>query len=124
VFYEAPHRVEESIADLVELMEPQREIVIARELTKLFEQIARMPLAEAKNWLAADENRKRGEFVLLLSGPPQKEGLDGEVERVLKLLIAELPTRQAAKLAAGITGASKNELYQRALSLSGKGSED
>ena len=117
VFYEAPHRIEECVADLSSVLEPQREIVIARELTKLFEQIARMPLAKATDWLAADDNRKRGEFVLLISGPPPREGLDAEAERILKLLIAELPTKQAAKLTAEITGLSKNALYQRALEL-------
>ena len=117
VFYEAPHRIAECVADLASVLEPQREIVIARELTKLFEQIARMPLSAAVAWLAADDNRKRGEFVLLVSAAPPREGLDAEAERVLKLLIAELPTKQAAKLAAEITGVAKNALYQRALEL-------
>lgn len=117
VFYEAPHRIEETVADLAALLEPQREIVIARELTKLFEQIERMPLAEAPAWLAADENRKRGEFVLLVSAPPACEGIDVESERILKLLLAELPVKQAAKLTAAITGQPKNDLYRRALEL-------
>ncbi|MDP1653039.1 MAG: 16S rRNA (cytidine(1402)-2'-O)-methyltransferase [Rhodocyclaceae bacterium] len=117
VFYEAPHRIEETIADLAALLEPQREIVIARELTKLFEEIARMPLTEAPAWLAADENHRRGEFVLLVSAPPPHEGIDAESERILKLLLAELPVKQAAKLAAAITGQSKNDLYQRALEI-------
>lgn len=117
VFYEAPHRIEETVADLAALLEPTREIVIARELTKLFEQIERMPLAAAPAWLAADENHRRGEFVLLVSAsPPNVEGgLDAESERVLKLLLAELPVKQAAKLAAAITGQPKNVLYDRAL---------
>ncbi len=117
VFYEAPHRIEETVADLATLLEPQREIVIARELTKLFEQIERMPLAAAPAWLAADENHRRGEFVLLVSAPPPnvEGGLDAESERVLKLLLAELPVKQAAKLAAAITGQPKNVLYDRAL---------
>lgn len=117
VFYEAPHRIEETVADLAALLEPARTLVVARELTKLFEQIASMPLPEGPAWLAADENRRRGEFVLIVSGPPPREGLDAETERVLKLLLAELPVRQAAKLAAEITGAAKNDLYQRALQL-------
>ena len=117
VFYEAPHRIEETVADLAELLEPQRTLVVARELTKLFEQIAAMPLAEGPAWLAADDNRRRGEFVLVVSGPPPREGLDAEVERVLAALLAELPVKQAAKLAATITGAAKNDLYQRALEL-------
>lgn len=117
VFYEAPHRIEDTVADLAALLEPQREIVIARELTKLFEQIERMPLAAAPAWLAADENHRRGEFVLLVSAPPPREGLDAETERILKLLLAELPVKQAAKLAAAITGQPKNALYERALAL-------
>ena len=119
VFYEAPHRIEETVADLAALLEPTREIVIARELTKLFEQIERMPFAAAPAWLAADENRRRGEFVLLVSAPPTHEGLDAESERVLKLLLAELPVKRAAKLAAAITGQPKNALYERALELKG-----
>lgn len=119
VFYEAPHRAMETVADLVELLEPRREIVIARELTKLFEQIARMPLGQAPAWLAADADRQRGEFVLVVSAPPPRDGLDAETERVLIALLAELPVRQAAKLAAEITGQSKNALYARALALKG-----
>jgi 16S rRNA (cytidine1402-2'-O)-methyltransferase len=119
VFYEAPHRIMETVVDLVELLEPRREIVIARELTKMFEQIERMPLAAATAWLVADVNHQRGEFVLVVSGPPPREGLDAETERVLIALLAELPVRQAAKLAAEITGQPKNALYARALELKG-----
>ena len=117
VFYEAPHRVVETVDELAELLEPQREIVIARELTKLFEEIERMPLADAPAWLAADANRQRGEFVLVVSAPPPREGMDVETERVLVALLAELPVKQAAKLAAEITGQPKNALYARALEL-------
>ena len=117
VFYEAPHRIEETIDDLAAVLEPERQIVIARELTKLFEQIARMPLADAPAWLTADDNRKRGEFVLIVSAPPAREGLDAEAERVLQLLAAELPTKQAAKLASEITGVARNALYERALQM-------
>lgn len=117
VFYEAPHRIEETVADLAALLEPGRTLVVARELTKLFEQIAAMPVAEGPAWLAADANRRRGEFVLIVSGPPPREGLDAATERVLKTLLAELPVKQAAKLAAEITGAAKNDLYRRALEL-------
>jgi 16S rRNA (cytidine1402-2'-O)-methyltransferase len=117
VFYEAPHRVMETVVELVELLEPQRDIVIARELTKLFEQIERMPLAEAPAWLAADPNHLRGEFVLVVSAPPRREGLDAGTERVLAALLDELPLKQAARLAAQITGQPKNALYARALEL-------
>lgn len=117
VLYEAPHRVAETVADLAALLEPARTLVIARELTKLFEQVASMPLPAGPAWLAGDENRRRGEFVLVVSGPPKREGLDAETDRVLKALLAELPLKQAAKLAAEITGAGKNALYERALEL-------
>ncbi len=119
VFYEAPHRVSECIADLAATLGGERDIVIARELTKLFEAIHRCRLDQAGAWLAADPNRQRGEFVLIVSGAPeqQQEGLPAEAERVLRLLLAELPLKQSAALAAAITGARKNELYERALAL-------
>ena len=125
VFYEAPHRVTECVAALAEVLGAAREIVIARELTKLFETIHRCPLGEAGAWLAADANRQRGEFVLIVSGAeaPLQEGLPAEAERVLTLLLAELPLKQSAALAAAITGARKNELYARALALRGPSNE-
>ena len=120
VFYEAPHRVLETVADMATVF-GKRTLVIARELTKLFETIHSLPLPEALDWLKGDPNRQRGEFVLMLSGATA--GSDsGEGERVLKLLLADgLPTKQAAKLAASITGASKNALYDLALSLKAQG---
>ena len=101
-------------------LEPQRTLVIARELTKLFESIASLPLAEAPAWLAADEDRRRGEFVLAVSAPPPAEGIGPEAVRVLELLLAELPLKQAVKLAAEISGASKNALYDLALEKRGE----
>lgn len=116
VFYEAPHRVLETVADMAAVF-GERTLVIGRELTKLFETVHSLPLAEALDWLKADANRQRGEFVLMLSGAPA-DGDNGEGARVLKLLLAEgLPVKQAAKLAAAITGAAKNALYDLALSL-------
>lgn len=120
VFYEAPHRVLDTVADLATVF-GQRTLVIGRELTKLFETIHSLPLPEALEWLKADPNRQRGEFVLMLSGA-SGEADSGEGERVLKLLLADgLPTKQAAKLAASITGASKNVLYDLALSFKAQG---
>ncbi len=121
VFYEAPHRVLESVEALAAAFGPERTIVFARELTKLFETIHACPLGEALEWLQADANRQRGEFVLLVEGAPEGAD-DGAGERVLRLLLAEgLPVKQCAKLAAEITGASKNELYQKALALKDAG---
>jgi 16S rRNA (cytidine1402-2'-O)-methyltransferase len=116
VFYEAPHRVLETVADLASVL-GERTLVIGRELTKLFESIHSCPLGEALDWLKGDPNRQRGEFVLMVSGAPA-DADDGEGERVLKLLLADgLPVKQAAKLASVITGAAKNALYERALAL-------
>jgi 16S rRNA (cytidine1402-2'-O)-methyltransferase len=115
-FYEAPHRVLETVADLAAVL-GERTLVIARELTKLFESIHSGPLTAALDWLQDDPNRQRGEFVLLVSGAPAGND-DGEGERVLRLLLADgLPVKQAAKLASAITGAAKNALYERALAL-------
>lgn len=119
VFYEAPHRIEDTLADLAAILEPERTLVVARELTKLFEEIAVMPLPEGPAWLAADANRRRGEFVVAVSGPPIRQGLDVETERVLRLLLDELPLNQAAKLTAAISGQPRNALYERALELKG-----
>jgi 16S rRNA (cytidine1402-2'-O)-methyltransferase len=76
-----------------------------------------MPLSDAEAWFKADSNRERGEFVLAVSAAPESQGLDADSERVLRTLLGELPTKQAAKLAAEITGLSKNDLYARALQL-------
>ncbi len=119
VFYEAPHRALECVVDLVAMLEPEREIVVCRELTKMFEQIVRMPLGEVVAWIKADSNRERGEFVLLVGPPPASEGIPPEAQRVLKLLLAEMPLKTAARLAADITGVQKNALYELALALKG-----
>lgn len=117
VLYESPHRVTECVEDLAAVLEPSREIVVARELTKVFEQIERLSLGQAQAWFAADPNRQRGEFVLIVSGAPAQEGLGAEAQRVLALLLDELPVKTAARLAAEITGAPRNALYARALEL-------
>lgn len=118
VFYEAPHRVVETVADCLALLGGARRILIARELTKRFEQLHACPLAEATAWLEADENHRRGEFVLVLEPPAAvKDDDDGETRRVLALLLEELPLKQAAHLAARLTGARKNALYQLALDM-------
>ena len=118
VFYEAPHRIVECVADLAEVFGGERQIVLAREVTKLFESIHRCRLDEALEWLNSDANNLRGEFVVLLSAAPARaEGLSAEAEHVLGVLLKELPLKQAVQLAVQITGVARNELYQRALLL-------
>ncbi|MDB5839138.1 MAG: rsmI [Herminiimonas sp.] len=118
VFYEAPHRIVETTDALAAIFEPDRQIVFARELTKLFEQIHRCALKDAAAWLTADANRQRGEFVILLEGASAvADADDAEAERILAILLAECPVSQAAALAAQITGQKKNALYERALKM-------
>lgn len=117
VFYEAPHRIVETVQSMLQVFGPTRQVVLARELTKLFEHIHRCPLGEAVAWLEQDANRQRGEFVVLLEGAQPVEGEDAEGERVLRILLEELPVKQAAALAAQITGQKKNALYERALQI-------
>lgn len=120
VFYEAPHRVADTVAGLAAVFGGEREIVFARELTKTFEEIHACPLSKAVAWIAADPNRERGEYVLIVSGAPEQEKSAVETQRVLDVLLSELPVKQAAKLAAQITGEKKNQLYELALKLRGK----
>jgi 16S rRNA (cytidine1402-2'-O)-methyltransferase len=118
VFYEAPHRIIECVADLRTVFGDERQIVLAREVTKLFESIHRCRMDEAMDWLNSDPNNLRGEFVVLVSAAPARaEGISAEVEHVLSVLLKELPLKQAVQLAVQITGVARNELYQRALSL-------
>lgn len=124
-FYEAPHRVLESVADLAAVLGGERRLTIARELTKTFETFHRCALGNAVGWLESDSNQQRGEFVLLVEPAPEKsaEGIGEEAERILKLLLDDLPLKQAVKLATAITGLKKNTLYDFALTLQSKDHE-
>jgi len=114
VLLEAPHRIEALASALAVLGE--RPVTIGRELTKQFEEIATVPAQDFPAWLAAQPNRSRGEFVLVLHAAPVAVQ-PGQELHVLKLLLAELPLKTAVKLAADITGASRNVLYDAALGL-------
>jgi len=121
VLYEAPHRIVDCVEALCAVFEPQRQVVFARELTKLFEEIHRCPLAEALAWVKADAHREKGEYVVLLEGAAEGgDAADAEAERILTILLAECSVKQAAQLAAQITGRKKNALYERALALKEK----
>jgi len=119
VFYEAPHRIVASLADMAQVLGADRRVTIARELTKTFETVHTCFLSEAQAWLKADANRQRGEFVLLVEAPPLKnqEEISEQTARMLTLLLAELPLKQAVKLAADISREKKNSLYELALQL-------
>lgn len=118
IFYEAPHRILECLQDMQAVFGDERPALLARELTKTFETLKGMPLAELVAWVAADSNQQRGECVVLVAGwqPPEgEESVSAEAVRVLDLLLAEMPLKRAAALAAEITGMRKNVLYQVAL---------
>ena len=115
VLFEAPHRVVQTLDDLHEAL-GERDVVIARELTKRFESIARVPLAGARAWIEADADRGRGEFVLLIEGREPKASAD-DPRAVLAALLQELPVKSAVALAAKITGARRNALYAMALDM-------
>jgi 16S rRNA (cytidine1402-2'-O)-methyltransferase len=115
VLYEAPHRMEETLQDLQARFGPEREIVIARELTKKFEEVARLPLGGAREWLAERRERSLGEFVLVLAAGEARGKEAVDADRVLEVLLETLPPSEAAKLAAKITGLPKNVLYRKAL---------
>jgi 16S rRNA (cytidine1402-2'-O)-methyltransferase len=125
VFYEAPHRIVDCVQSLAAAFEPTRQVVFARELTKLFEEIHRCTLGEALAWVKADANRERGEFVVLVDAASASgDADDQEAERILQILLAECSVKQAANLTAQITGKKKNALYERALQIKGSESED
>lgn len=118
IFYEAPHRLLESLEALRDTLGAERQVVLARELTKTFETLKGLPVGELCEWVRGDANQQRGECVLLVAGwqaPEGDESVSAEALRVLDLLLAELPVKRAAALAAEITGVRKNLLYQVAL---------
>lgn len=118
VFYEAPHRVEECVADLRATLGGDRRIVLARELTKLFESLHACTLAEAGHWLAADPARRKGEFVLMVEGAGETKAPAADAgRRVLEVLLDELPLKNAVAVAVRLGAGGRKELYKLALQL-------
>ena len=119
VFYESPHRLAATLADCIAAFGAMRSAVLARELTKLHESLYRGTLGELLARVQAERDMARCESVLLVGGAEAKPapGADTELDRVLNILLAQLPLKQAAELAAAITGARGNEAYKRALQL-------
>ncbi len=119
VLFESPHRIEETLGDLHAAL-GERDVVVAREITKRFETITRLPLGGAAAWAAADEDRRRGELVLVLEPRAAASTAREDPRRVLEILLAELPVKQAVALATRITGARRNEVYALALEIHGR----
>lgn len=114
-FYEAPHRIEASIVDMVHIFGEQRMGVLIKELTKVYETVKRGQLSELLAWLQAESVHQKGEFVILVQGVDEKiqaDEIDAETQKLLDILLQELPVKKVAKLASQITGISKNKLYQ------------
>jgi 16S rRNA (cytidine1402-2'-O)-methyltransferase len=115
ILYEAPHRVLETVRELAERFGGEREIAIARELTKKFEEVARMKLGDAAAWLEADPQRIQGEFVLVVAAGPSRSAAELDADRTLEALLEVMAPSEAARLAAKITGLPRRALYQKAL---------
>lgn len=116
IFYESTHRLIDSLADIATVLGKSRYVVLARELTKTWESIQGAPVGELLAWVQEDENRRKGEMVLIVEGfQPDDSELSAEALRTLALLRAELPLKKAASLAAEIHGVKKNALYRYAL---------
>ncbi|WP_435684322.1 16S rRNA (cytidine(1402)-2'-O)-methyltransferase, partial [Sedimenticola selenatireducens] len=116
IFYESSHRIVDSLADMAAVFGEDRPAVIARELTKLHETILSQSLGSLVELVSRDLNQQKGEFVVLVAGAVRDaEAIDPETQRILEILLEEMPTKQAATLAAKITGIKKNRLYQKAL---------
>ncbi|MCW9088859.1 MAG: 16S rRNA (cytidine(1402)-2'-O)-methyltransferase [Gammaproteobacteria bacterium] len=114
-FYESPHRILDSLADMAGIFGETREAVVARELTKTFETIRHDNLGNLLEWMRGDANQQKGEFVVLVGEAPKDEGGEGpaaEACRIADILVQELPVKQAAALAASISGEKKNALYK------------
>jgi len=120
VYYESSHRISVTIDALVEIFGAERKVVLARELTKLYEQVYRGDLQGLQHWINDDAMHRKGEFVLMVAGYAEEidsDEINSSTEELLKILVDELPVKQAAVLAAKITGRKKNELYKQAMEL-------
>ena len=122
IFYEAPHRILETLTDMVDVFGADRYVILARELTKTFETIKGDVVADLLLWAKNDPDQQKGEMVLLVKGLETEANLSNEQEarRILKILLVDLSLSQASALAAKITGTRKKPLYQFGLSLSQK----
>ena len=120
VFYESPHRVVDTLADISSVFGAERVAVMARELSKTFETIKQASLQTLVEWVAEDQNQSRGEIVLMVHGAEASGPDNAEVERVLTILLKSLPVKEAATLAAEIMGGKKNAMYEQALYIIGK----
>ncbi|WP_077033657.1 16S rRNA (cytidine(1402)-2'-O)-methyltransferase [Pelomonas sp. KK5] len=128
VLFEAPHRIK-ALLDLLAELCPEQTVTVCRELTKQFETVHTAPAATLPGWLAADAQRERGEFVLVLhavaaTAGAREDELPAEALRMLKILLAELPLKQAVSLTTELSGAPRKRLYDTALALKNEAESD
>jgi len=117
VIYESCHRIKPCLRDMQDVLGAERRLTFTRELTKAYETVRQMTIGECLQWVEQDEQQSKGEIVMVLAGaPPQQHG-DAELATMMQVLIAELPLKQAATLAAKLSGRNKNECYQLGLEL-------
>ena len=121
IFYEAPHRILESVKDMAQVFGADRPVGFAREITKTFETIKKMTLADLVEFIESDRNQQKGEIVLVVGGATQEKDLEQEkLDQLLTRLLQDLSVKAASQLAADLTGVKKKIAYQRALELSDK----
>lgn len=123
VFYESPHRIVDSVADMATVFGVERQLTVARELTKTYETVYGGSIEQVQAWMQADANQQRGEFVLVVAGKPastEEVSMDADTDKLLSVLLSELPIKKAAALAAQLTPHKKKALYDRALQLQDK----
>ncbi len=117
VIYESCHRIVDCLEDLCTVLGEDRRMTFTRELTKRFETVRQQTLGECRDWVAADADQRKGEIVMVIAGAEASTSSDAELRSVLEVLLQECPVKQAASIAARLTGHGKNECYQLALSL-------
>ena len=119
VLLESPHRIQASLEDLIDVFGGDRNATIAKELTKVFETVRMDSLTALYAWLTADPERQKGEFVIIVTGAEAPSGgvVDEQHRALLELLLEELSLKSAVRLAAKISGANRNNLYEMALRL-------
>lgn len=125
VLYVSSHHVEATLTDLVEIFGGERSATFARELTKTFETVRRDSLAALAEWVSGDPDQRRGEIVLVVAGTPETVPGAGalDLDRVLELLLAELPPTRAAAVAARLTGLPRREVYARSVKIAGESAQ-
>lgn len=122
IFYEAPHRILDSVKDMVQVFGADRAVGFAREITKTFETIKKMTLADLVKFIEFDHHQQKGEIVLVVGGATEEKDMEQEkLDQLLNRLLQDLSVKAASQLAADLTGIKKKVAYQRALELTDKG---